>query len=76
MNGSDFESIGKMMMLVGVFLLICGAGLTFGAKFLPMGRLPGDIFIQKENVSFFFPLTSSIIISIVLTLVLNLFFRR
>ena len=43
---------------------------------LELGRLPGDIYIQRRNFTFFFPLTTSILLSVVLSLLLSLFFRR
>ncbi|MDU2066339.1 MAG: DUF2905 domain-containing protein [Sporomusaceae bacterium] len=76
MSGADFSSIGKMLMVAGFVMLVIGAILTFGGKFLPLGRLPGDILIQKENSSFFFPITTSIVLSIVLTVILNLLSKR
>ncbi|MCX7780430.1 MAG: DUF2905 domain-containing protein [Negativicutes bacterium] len=71
-----FDSFGKTLMAIGAAILIIGALLHFGGKFVSLGRLPGDIHVQKENFSFHFPIVSSIIISIVLTILLNLFFRR
>lgn len=64
--------------LFGVGLLLAGMGLLLWMmeKILPAGRLPGDIYIQKGNFTFYFPLASSILLSIILTLVLNLLFRR
>lgn len=69
-----FESIGKLMLVMGglifagglVFLLLGRVGL---------GRLPGDIFIQREGFTFFFPLVTMLIVSAVLTLVINLVVR-
>lgn len=71
-----FDSFGKTLMIVGVILLAAGALLHFGGKFLPLGRLPGDINIQRENFSFSFPIVTSIVLSILLTVILNLFGRR
>ncbi len=76
MIGEQLISVGKGLMVLAVILFVIGALLTFGSKLLPFGRLPGDIFIQKEQSSFFFPFTTSIIISIVLTILLNLFTRH
>ena len=72
----EFDSFGKTLMIIGLLLLIAGAVIHFGGKFLQLGRLPGDIQIEKENFKFYFPVVSSIVISIVLTVILNVFFRR
>jgi len=72
----DFGSLGKMIMFFGVILLALGFLITFGGKILPLGRLPGDIFVRKGNFTFYFPLVTSIILSIVLTMLLNIFFRK
>lgn len=74
MPGSD--SLGKTLMLIGVVLLIAGSLIYFGGKFLPLGRLPGDFQWERGNVSFHFPVATSILVSIVLTVLLNLLFRR
>ncbi|MBU2700885.1 uncharacterized membrane-anchored protein YitT (DUF2179 family) [Sporomusaceae bacterium BoRhaA] len=76
MISGDLESIGKSLMIFAVVLFVIGAVLVFGSKLLPLGRLPGDIFVQKAQGSFFFPITTCIVISIVLTVLLNLFNRR
>jgi len=66
--------IGKGIIFIGIMIVIIGIILTFSDK-LPfnLGRLPGDIVYKKENTSFYFPITTSIIISIVLSLLLYLF---
>lgn len=74
LNG--FDSVGKMLMITGGLLLAIGALLYFGGKFTGLGRLPGDIHIQRENFSFHFPIVTSLIISAILTILLNIFFRR
>lgn len=67
------ENIARYVMLAGVLLIIIG-GLLYGAARLnlPIGRLPGDIRIEGPNGSFYFPLVTCIILSIILTIVLNL----
>lgn len=70
------EYFGKMLMFFGLMLLVIGGFMYFGGKFAGLGRLPGDIFIQKDGFSFYFPLATSIIISVVLTLILTLINRR
>jgi len=74
--GASLESLGKVILLVGVFLVILGGLLVLSGKFFPFGRLPGDIFVQKGNFTFYFPLVSTILLSILLTVILNLLFRR
>ncbi len=70
----NLESIGKLMLVGGA--LLAGAGLLLLALGrLGFGRLPGDILIEKENVTFYFPLATMLIISLVLTIIVNLFRR-
>jgi hypothetical protein len=65
--------IGKGIMILGAALLVLGGGLYLLGKFdLPLGRLPGDIRIEREGFTCVFPLVTSIILSILLTLGLNL----
>ena len=71
-----FDSIGKMLMVLGGILLVAGAIFHFGGKLINLGRLPGDINIERGNFSFHFPIVTSIIVSILLTILLNLFSRK
>ena len=67
------ESIARYLMIGGIILFLIGGGIYLAAKFgIPLGRLPGDIRIEGENGSFYFPITSSILASVVLTIVLNI----
>lgn len=68
------ESMGRIILSLGLFLVIIGLLITFGSK-IGIGRLPGDIFVEKGNFKFFSPITTSIILSIVLSLLLR-FFRK
>jgi len=72
---SGFALLGKMLIVMGIFLVIIGILMNTGMKIPWIGRLPGDISVQKENFRFYFPLTSCIIISIILTLLFYLFRR-
>jgi hypothetical protein len=65
--------MGRTLIVIG--LLVAGAGLlmTLG---LPIGRLPGDFTVRRGNFSFYFPLATSILVSILLTLVFTFFGRR
>jgi hypothetical protein len=66
-------AIGKMLIILGIVLIIVGIGFLFGDKIPFIGKLPGDILIKKERFSFYFPITTSIIISIILTILFSLF---
>jgi hypothetical protein len=66
-------AIGKMLIILGIILIIVGLGFLFGDKIPFIGKLPGDILIKKERFSFYFPITTSIIISIILTILFSLF---
>ncbi|MBW2451577.1 MAG: DUF2905 domain-containing protein [Deltaproteobacteria bacterium] len=64
---------GKTLMLIGLLLIIVGLFLTFGSKYLPLGKLPGDIHIERDNFTMFVPLGSCILISILVSLLIWLF---
>jgi len=66
---------GKLLILVGLLLVIAGLFLTFGGKFSWLGRLPGDIRVERENFSFYFPLGTCILLSLLISLLLWLFRR-
>jgi len=66
---------GKLLLILGIILSIMGLIFIFGSKVPGLGRLPGDIFIKKENITFFFPIVTCILISIIVTLILSLFRR-
>ena len=71
-----FEGFGKMLLAIGGFFIIMGLFLTLGGRFLSLGRLPGDIYIQMGNFTFYFPLVSGLLLSLILTLIVNLLGRR
>ncbi|MGB7572416.1 MAG: DUF2905 domain-containing protein [Thermodesulfobacteriota bacterium] len=68
-----FGALGKMLILLGVFIILIGLLLLVGEKIPWIGRLPGDIIIRKKNFTFYFPIVTSILISIILTLLFTLF---
>ncbi len=68
--------MGKVLVVVGLIIVCIGLLIMFGNKIPLLGRLPGDIHIQKKDFSFYFPITTSIIISIILTIVFTLFSRK
>jgi hypothetical protein len=65
--------IAKLLIIGGVVLVIIGILWQVGGRFLPLGRLPGDIVVEKENMRFYFPIVTCIVISIVLSLISYLF---
>ena len=73
MPGRLRKRMAKLLIVVG--LVIAGIGLLMMLG-LPFGRLPGDLSYRRGNFSFHFPLATSIIVSIILTLLLNFFLRR
>ena len=70
------NSFGKLLILFGLSLAAVGGLMLFIGKVPYIGKLPGDIYVQRKNFSFYFPLTTSILLSIVLTLLLSFFSRR
>ena len=69
------EALGKFLVLVGVTITIVGAALWAGFGKGWLGRLPGDINIERGSSGFYFPIVTCILISIVLTILLNIFRR-
>ena len=67
--------LGKILIFLGGVLVVIGALLTFGGKLPWLGRLPGDIVIERDNFTFYFPIVTSIMISIILSLLFMLFRR-
>jgi hypothetical protein len=70
------QPLGKLLIVVGIFLVVMGILIVLAPKMPYIGRLPGDIHIKRDNFVFYFPLVSSIIISIILSLILDLIFGR
>lgn len=68
--------VGKLLIIVGGLIVVVGIGLTIGPRLPFLGRLPGDIAVDRGNVHFYFPIVTCLILSVILTVVLNLFFRR
>jgi hypothetical protein len=67
------SEFGKLLLLVGGVIFLLGLLLSFSGKIPYLGQLPGDILVKKKNLSFYFPLTTGIILSIVLTALLYFF---
>ncbi len=70
------SDLGKLLMVFGAVLLAAGLLLTFAGRMsLPLGRLPGDIVYRGKNTVFYFPLVTSLLVSIVLSLIFYLIGR-
>lgn len=69
-----FNSFGKLFIYTGILLIIIGIVFSIGSRF-GLGRLPGDIVYHKGNFTFYFPVVTSILLSLFLTLILWLFRR-
>ena len=66
---------GRLLIILGVVLILAGLLLTYGGRIPWLGKLPGDIRIERENVSFYFPLATSVLVSLLFSLLLWLFRR-
>lgn len=62
------DSIARLLMIAGVVFIVFGVLWQFGGNMFNLGKLPGDITIKKENFTFYFPITTAILLSIVLSL--------
>lgn len=70
------QEIGKALIIFGLVLIGIGLLLVFVHKIPYLGKLPGDIYIQKKNFTFYFPLATSLLISLILSLVFWLWSHR
>jgi len=68
--------MGKTLIFFGIVLIAIGALFMLAQKFPWIGRLPGDIYIKKDNFTFYFPITTGILISIILSIVLIFLGKR
>ncbi len=69
-------TLARFFLATGVICLLIGGGLYLAARLgLPLGKLPGDIFIQRGNFTFAFPVVTMIVVSILLTILLNIIVR-
>jgi hypothetical protein len=67
--------VGRVLLIIGVVLVVVGGLAMLGVR-LPFGRLPGDIAIEGERGGFYFPIVTMIVVSVILTILVNLFLRR
>ena len=70
------EGIARFLVIGGIVLILIGGGVYLAAKFgIPLGRLPGDIRIERGNGLFYFPIVTSCLVSVLLTIILNVVIR-
>ncbi|MEW6417970.1 MAG: DUF2905 domain-containing protein [Nitrospirota bacterium] len=72
----NIQYIGRFLIIFGIVISAIGGILLLSGKIPWLGRLPGDIIIQRKNFTLYFPLATSILLSVVLTLILWLISRR
>jgi hypothetical protein len=70
------HELGRFLVVVGVVAVVVGVALMLAPRIPWLGRLPGDIVVSRGPLTLYAPLMTSLIVSVVLTLVLNLFWRR
>ena len=71
----DFSALGKMLVIFGILMAAIGGLIIATGRMPGIGRLSGDIYIQRKNFTFYFPLASSLIISVILSLLFWFIFR-
>ena len=64
------SDLGRYLLILGCIIAVAGAVLMFSDKLPWLGRLPGDIYVKKENYSIFFPVTTCILVSLIISLIL------
>jgi len=72
----ELSGLGRTLILFGLILVAVGALIVLAGKLPGIGRLPGDILVRRGSFTFYMPLATSLIVSLLLTLILNLIFRR
>lgn len=70
------QAIGKTLIIFGIILVGIGLFFTFFNKLPFLGKLPGDIYIRKKNFTFYFPLATSIILSIIISVILYIIRKK
>lgn len=70
------SDLGRVLLVVGALIALVGLALLFADRIPWLGRLPGDVVVRRGPVTFYAPIATSIVVSIVLTVLLNLFWRR
>jgi hypothetical protein len=69
----EFQQIGRLLIFAGIFIVIIGVLFLFGDKIPFLGKLPGDIYIKKKNFTLYFPIATSLLLSLIISLIIYLF---
>lgn len=69
------SEIGRILVVIGLLIVICGILISIIGKFSLIGKLPGDILVKHDGFTFYLPITTSIIISIIISIIFKLFNR-
>jgi hypothetical protein len=69
---TDMQSLGKILIIVGVVIVLLGVILLWLPKIPFLGKLPGDVLVKRENFTFYFPLATSLLLSLLLSLIFYL----
>jgi len=72
----DVAGLGKLILLTGLFIALLGAVILFAGKIPFVGKLPGDIHVHKPGFSLHIPIVTCLVLSVLFTIILNLFLRR
>jgi DUF2905 family protein len=70
------QDLGRSLIVFGAIAILVGLVLLVAPRIPWLGRLPGDILVRRDNFTLYFPLATGLIVSLVITLLLNLFWRR
>ena len=70
------QGLGRLLIVFGLVIVLAGIVLLVADRIPGLGRLPGDLVVRRGPVTFYFPLATSIVLSVLLTILLNLFWRR
>ena len=70
------QELGRVLIALGCLAVVLGVALVLVGRIPWLGRLPGDIVVRRGPVTFYFPLLTCVVLSVVLTIVVNLFWRR
>jgi len=72
---AGFEGIGRVLIIVGIIIVVLGLVLAFGGRIPLLGKLPGDILIRRDGFTFYFPVVTFLLLSVILTIAINFILR-